>query len=363
MPSNGGPRQVRFAVPASPTVLSPTFMPGSMSTTVTRSGSRSPPPAEDIIHLRGDLPLVHSPGWTLVMREVLADEPTARPFAAGGSGQHRRERPSDQYQWNADDLASLRRERMEREMPYEMAEAADRWAANQAAFEADRIAGYDWLADTEHPITIGQMLNGRAWRDSLAGGTMDDMDSDEDCDSDTHSNLAFGMDLEYPTSSTAAVDMEGLSETRRTSVEVPFGLNEAETMSDSTGSEGDYMSDSSSISISDSVDSDWATTASSATTPGSDLDDISDTDDDLQTYDDLTDTIDDILALLVPANSYAREAFLTLALILVGEVHAEFDDVQVDYLATYLQNFRDNSQGQNPIGFFTELCQAMGLLG
>ncbi|KAI6792186.1 hypothetical protein KC361_g6896 [Hortaea werneckii] len=304
---------------------------------MTRSGSRSPPPAENVSQLRGDLPLVHSPGWTLAMREVLADEPTARPSAAGGSGQRRRERPSDQYQWDADDLASLRIERMERELRYEIAEAADRWAANQAAFEADRIAGYDWLVETEHPTTIGEMLNGRVWHDSLTGGDLDDMDSDEDYDSDTHSNLAFGTDLGYPTSSTAAVDMEG--------------------------SDGDYMSDSSSISISDSMDSDWASTASSATTPGSDLDDISDTDDDLQTYDDLTDTIDDILALLVPANSYAREAFLTLALILVSEVLAEFDDVQVDYLATYLQNFRDNSQGQNPIGFFTELCQAMGLLG
>ncbi|KAI6881406.1 hypothetical protein KC360_g5401 [Hortaea werneckii] len=363
MPANGAFRQVRFAVPASPTVLSPTFMPGSMSPTMTRSGSRSPPPAENVSQLRGDLPLVHSPGWTLAMREVLADEPTARPSAAGGSGQRRRERPSDQYQWDADDLASLRIERMERELRYEIAEAADRWAANQAAFEADRIAGYDWLVETEHPTTIGEMLNGRVWHDSLTGGDLDDMDSDEDYDSDTHSNLAFGTDLGYPTSSTAAVDMEGPSETRRLSLEVPVGLNEAEIGSDSTGSDGDYMSDSSSISISDSMDSDWASTASSATTPGSDLDDISDTDDDLQTYDDLTDTIDDILALLVPANSYAREAFLTLALILVSEVLAEFDDVQVDYLATYLQNFRDNSQGQNPIGFFTELCQAMGLLG
>ncbi|KAI7479406.1 hypothetical protein KC357_g4203 [Hortaea werneckii] len=329
---------------------------------MTRSGSRSPPPPEDIIHLRGDLPLVHSPGWTLLMRDMLADEPTASPFATGGSSQHRRERPSDQYQWNADDLASLRRERMEREMPYEIAEVADRWAANQSAFEAERIAGFDWLADTEHPITIREMLNGRVWRDSLAGGNTDDMDSDEDYDSDTHSNLAFGMDLEYPPSSTAAVDMEGLSETRRLSFEVPVRLNEAETMSDSTGSDADYMSDSPSISISDSVGSDWATTASSATTPGSDLDDTSDTDDDLQTFDDLTDTIDDILAL-VPANSYAREAFLTLALILVSEVHAEFDDVQVDYLATYLQNFRDDSQGEDPIVFFAELCQALGLLG
>ncbi|KAI7240902.1 hypothetical protein KC340_g1004 [Hortaea werneckii] len=327
-----------------------------------RSGSRSPPPSVEIGELRGDLPLVHSPGWTLVMREVLADEPTARPSAAGGSGQRRRERPSDQYQWDADDLLSLRVERMERELQYEIAEVADRWAANQAAFEADRVAGVDRLADTEEPITIGEMLNGRVWHDSLTGGDLDDMDSDEDYDSDTHSNLAFGTDLEYPTSSTAAVDMEGPSETLRLSHEVPVGLNEAEIVSDSTVSDGDYISDSSSISISDSVDSDWATTASSATTSGSDLDDATDTDDNLQTFDDLTDTIEEILERVVPANSYAREAFLTFAYILVSGVDSEFDNVQIDELVTYLGGFLEDSEDWDPIGFFAELCQALGLL-
>ncbi|KAI6915141.1 hypothetical protein KC318_g178 [Hortaea werneckii] len=376
MPSNGGPRQVRFAVPASPTVLSPTFRPGSMSPTMTRSGSRSPPPSTDVGLLNTDLPLVRSPGWRLVMRQVLADP--EYDFATGGSGSNHQDRLSDQYQWNADDLASLRQERMGRELERELSMAADLWAANQAAFDAAARAGVYGFADSES-ITIGQMLQGRFYHDTLTGGnspgSMDGMDSaedhdgdmdvvnvDEDYDSDMHSHLAFGMECETPTSSTSSVDFEGAPETHRPSLEIPVAHSEAEIMSDSTGSDGDYVSDSSPISISDSEDSEWATTASSATTPGSDMSHASDTDNNLLTFDDLTNTVDAIYAL-IGADSYAREAFLTYAYILVSHVDEGFDNVQIDYLATRLQAFRDGHLGENPILFFADLCRVLGLLG
>ncbi|KAI7277222.1 hypothetical protein KC345_g6733 [Hortaea werneckii] len=304
-----------------------------------RSGSRSPPPSVEIRELRGNLPLVHSPGWMLVMREMLGASSTS---STDGSGNSHRERPSDQYQWNADDLASLRQERREREVEFELAEFANLWAANQAAFEADAsfaMAESDQFVD-EDGITIGEMLNGRRYHDSPTGGnahaSMDAMDSDE--------------------------DVEGAPETHRFSSEIPVDLSEGEIMSDSTGSEDEYISDCSTISIPDSVDSDWATTASTATTSGSDLDDTLETDDTLQTFDDLTNTVDDILGLVTPANLYTREAFLTLALMLVSHADTEFDNMQLDELVTYLQDFRDDHMGQDPIGFLAELCRALGLL-
>ncbi|GAB1732378.1 hypothetical protein NU195Hw_g1356t1 [Hortaea werneckii] len=336
MPSNGAPRQVRFAVPASSTVLSPTCRSGSMSPTMNRSGSRSPPPSMEVRELRGDLPRVHTPGWMLVMREVLGVSSTS---STDGSGRSHRERHPDQYQWNADDLASLRQERREMEVEFRLAEFANLWAANQAAFEADP---YHAMADSdqfvgEEGVTIGEMLNGRRYHDSLTGDAfMDAMDSDE--------------------------DFEGAQETHRLSLEIFADLSEGDIMSDTTGSEDDSTSSCSTISIPESMDSDWATTASTATTSSSDLDETSDTDDNLLTFDDLTNTVDDILGLVTPANSYTREAFLTLALVLVSHADAEFDNVQMDYLVTYLQDFRDDHLGQDPIGFFAELCRALGLL-
>lgn len=310
-----------------------------MSPSMARSGSRSPPPSVEFGELRGNLPRVHSPGWTLIMREALGAS-----SANDGSSHPHRERPSDQYQWDADDLASLRQERLEMEMPFELADAANRWAANQAAFEADAIhamADSDQF-DDEEGATIGEMLNGNRYRDNLTGGNahafMDAMDSDE--------------------------DFEGspAPETHHLSLEIPADLSEGDIMSDTTGSEDDSTSSCSTISIPDSMDSDSATTASMATTSGSDLDETSDTDDNLLTFDDLTNTVDDILGLVTPANSYTREAFLTLALDLVSHADAEFDNAQMDDLVTYLQDFRDDHQGQDPIAFFAELCRALGLL-
>ncbi|KAI6838361.1 hypothetical protein KC332_g2049 [Hortaea werneckii] len=256
---------------------SPTFGPSSMSPSMARSGSRSPPPSVEIRALRGNLPLVHSPGWMLVMREVLGASSTS---ATDGSGNSHRERHSNQYQWNADDLASLRQERREMEVQFQLAEFANLWAANQAAFEGDAyhaMTESDQFVD-EDGVTVGEMLNGRRYHDSLAGdASMDTRDSDE--------------------------DFEGAPETHRLSLEIPADLSEGEIMSDSTGSEDDSTSSCSTISIPDSMDSDWATTASTATTSNSDLDETSDTDDNLQTFNDLTNTVDDILGLVTPANS------------------------------------------------------------
>ncbi|KAI7573235.1 hypothetical protein KC343_g30 [Hortaea werneckii] len=166
--------------------------------------------------------------------------------------------------------------------------------------------------DDEEGATIGEMLNGNRYRDNLTGGNahafMDAMDSDE--------------------------DFEGspAPETHHLSLEIPADLSEGDIMSDTTGSEDDSTSSCSTISIPDSMDSDSATTASMATTSGSDLDETSDTDDNLLTFDDLTNTVDDILGLVTPANSYTREAFLTLALDLVSHADAEFDNAQMDDL-------------------------------
>ncbi|KAI6844126.1 hypothetical protein KC340_g2372 [Hortaea werneckii] len=405
MPSNGGPRQVRFAVPASPTVKSPTFTLGSMPPTMDRSGSRSPPPSMDVAELNRDLPQVRSPGWRLVMRQVLAEDEYDFGFRATGP------RPSDQHQWNADDLASLRHERMGRELERELSMAADLWAANEAAFEAAARAGAYGFADDD-PITIGEMLQRRFYDNHPTGGdspaSVNGMDSDEDYDSDLHSHLAFGTECEAPTSSTSSVDFEGAPETHRLSLEIPVAHSAAEIMSDSAGSDADYMSDSSPISIPDpevqpstpmsdatddsewlptessdttsesdmdyasdtdesttseaTDDSQWATTASSATTPGSGISQASDTDDNLLTFDDLTNIVDAIYAL-VGADSYAREAFLTFAYILVSHVDEEFDNVQIDYLATRLQNFQNDGKGENPILFIADLCRVLGLLG
>ncbi|KAI7158004.1 hypothetical protein KC349_g5175 [Hortaea werneckii] len=371
MPSNGGPRQVRFAVPASTTVLSPAFTLGSMPPTMDRSGSRSPPPAMDVAELNRDLPQVRSPGWRLVMRQVLAEEEYDFGFRATGP------RPSDQHQWNADDLASLRQERMGRELERELSMAADVWAANQAAFEAAARAGAYGFADDD-PITIGEMLQRRFYDNYPNGGdspaSVNGMESDEDYDSDMHSHLAFGMECETPTSSRSSVVFEGGPEVHRLSLEIPVAHIEAEIMSDSTGSDGNYMSDSSPISIPDpevqpstpmsdaTDDSEWLPTESSSTTSESDMDHTSDTDDNLQTIDDLTNTVDDILELVFPVNSLTREAFLTYAHTLVSMVDAEFDDVQIDELVTHLRDSRDNGE-RDPIGVFADLCLALGLLG
>ncbi|GAB1739812.1 hypothetical protein NU219Hw_g4747t1 [Hortaea werneckii] len=376
MSSNGGPRQVRFAIPASPTVLSPTFTLGSMPPTMDRSGSRSPPPSTDVAELNSDLPLARTPGWRLVMRQVLAEDEYDFGFRATGP------RPSDQHQWSADDLASLRHERMGRELEYELSMAADHWAANQAAFEAAARAGAYGFADSDS-ITIGVMLQRRFYDNHLTGAdspaSVNGMDLDEDYDSDMHSHLAFGMECEAPTSSTSSVDFEAAPEIRRSSLENPVALSEEEIMSDSAGSNGDYVSTTPPASDHDSEDqasepsseasddSQWATTASSASTPESDMshtddsDDNDDNDDNLQTFDDLTNTIDQIY-LLVGTDPDAREAFLTYAYILVSHVD-ESNNVLVDFLATYLQAFRDQHQEESPISFFADLCRALGLLG
>ncbi|KAI7232827.1 hypothetical protein KC330_g5709 [Hortaea werneckii] len=368
MPSNGGPRQVRFAVPDSPTVLSPTFRPGSMSPTIERSSSRSPPPSVDVRRLHADLPLARSPGWRFVMRQVLAEP--EYDSATGGSRSNHRERPSDQYQWDADDLASLRQERMKREMESELSMAADVWAANQAAFEAAAIAGVYGFVDAES-ITIGEMLQGGLYNDNPTGGNspasmdgmtsaedhdgdMDGVNADEDYDSDMHSHLAFGMECQTPISPTSSVDFEGAPESHRLSLEIPVAHSAAEIMSDSAGSGGNYMSDSSPISIPDSEvqpstpmsdttddsewvpagssattsgsdmdhtsdtdesttseatdDSQWATAASSASTPGSDMSHASDTDDNLLTFEDLINTVDAIYTLVGDDNTHARSS-------------------------------------------------------
>ncbi|KAI7555139.1 hypothetical protein KC331_g13 [Hortaea werneckii] len=258
MPSNGGPRQVRFAVSDSPTVLSPTFRPGSMSPTMDRSGSRSPPPSMNVLSLNTDLPLARSPGWRLVMRQMLAEDEYG--FGSRATGSNHRDRPSDQYQWDADDLASLRQDRMGRELERELSMAADLWEANQAAFEAAARAGAYGFADSD-TVTIGQMLQRRFSTpvfmhgvDSAEDhdGDMDVVNADEDYDSDMHSHLAFGMEWQTPTSSTSSVDFEGAQETHRLSLEIPVAHSAAEIMSNSAGSEDNYMSDSSPISIPDS---------------------------------------------------------------------------------------------------------------
>lgn len=378
--------------------------------------------------------------WMLAPTEMLADAVTAPPlfdteynFATGDSSYHHRNRPSDQYLWDAGDLASLRQEREQLEAVREIYVAANGMGPTLAEFEDSDVDWVDRFADSVpvttavapllgpqrendlDQVTSGEMLNLNSYNDNLAGGdssaSVNGMDSDEDYDSDMHSHLAFGMECETPTSSTSSVDFESAPETRRLSLEIPIDHIEAEIMSNSAGSDANYMSDSSPISVHDSEvqpstpvsdatddsewlptesssttsesdmdytsdtdesttsdtseatdDSQWATTASSATTPGSDMSHASDTDENLLTFDDMTNTVDAIYAL-VGADSYAREAFLTYAYILVSHVNEEFDNVQIDYLATHLQNFRDHHQGDNPILFFADLCRVLGLLG
>ncbi|KAI7722823.1 hypothetical protein KC353_g164 [Hortaea werneckii] len=345
-----------------------------------RSGSRSPPPSMNVLSLNTDLPLARSPGWRLVMRQMLAEDEYG--FGSRATGSNHRDRPSDQYQWDADDLASLRQDRMGRELERELSMAADLWEANQAAFEAAARAGAYGFADSD-TVTIGQMLQRRFSTpvfmhgvDSAEDhdGDMDVVNADEDYDSDMHSHLAFGMEWQTPTSSTSSVDFEGAQETHRLSLEIPVAHSAAEIMSNSAGSEDNYMSDSSPISIPDSEvqpstpvsdatdDSEWVPTESSATSPGSDMSHASDTDDNLLTFDDLTNTVDAICALLED-DSYGREAFLSYAYVLVSHVEEEFDIAQIDYLATRLQNFQNDRQGENPILFIADLCRVLGLLG
>ncbi|KAI7205412.1 hypothetical protein KC316_g261 [Hortaea werneckii] len=377
-----------------------------------RSGSRSPPPSMDVSLLLTDLPRVGSPGrarmWMLAPAEVLAAPVTASPlfdheynFATGGSSYHHRNRPSDQYLWDAGHLASLRQEREQLEALRELYMAVNGMMPSLAEFED---AGMDYDDGSADPVPVttasaplfGRGDNGTLEQRSIHGmhhptsyhgnptggnspASMDGMDSDEDYDSDMYSHLAFGMECESPTSSTSSVDFEAAPEICRSSLEISVALSEQEIMSNSAGSKGDHVSNTPSASDHDledqssesssgaSDDSQWATTASSASTPGSDMshtddsDDNDDTDDNLQTFDDLTNTIDQI-CLLVGTNPLAREAFLTYAYILVSHVD-EFDNVQVDYLAIYLQGFRDHHQEESPISFFADLCRALGLLG
>ena len=341
--------------------------------------------------------------WMLAPTEMLADAVTAPPlfdteynFATGDSSYHHRNRPSDQYLWDAGDLASLRQEREQLEAVREIYVAANGMGPTLAEFEDSDVDWVDRFADSVpvttavapllgpqrendlDQVTSGEMLNLNSYNDNLAGGdssaSVNGMDSDEDYDSDMHSHLAFGMEWQTPTSSTSSVDFEGAQETHRLSLEIPVAHSAAEIMSNSAGSEDNYMSDSSPISIPDSEvqpstpvsdatdDSEWVPTESSATSPGSDMSHASDTDDNLLTFDDLTNTVDAICALLED-DSYGREAFLSYAYVLVSHVEEEFDIAQIDYLATRLQNFQNDRQGENPILFIADLCRVLGLLG